>query len=158
LVLVPVALERSNVRERFRLRYIEGDLESNLSLANKLRLEFGVVLPEMPLQEDLDVASYFDAVKESIRGEPRWSVDRNAVVLGFFSFGELLMYRNLDEENWPEGRKLSDHPVIGTLFDETLHERPPQLPEDEHLDRQVHSSEVHQVVDADSSQTLALLR
>ena len=154
---MPVALERSNVRERFRVRYTDEDLEDNLSLMNKLRLEFGVDLPDMPPQEDLDIGRYFDDVEEALSSLPRWSVDRDAVVLGFFTFGKLLMYRDLDEGNWPGGRAPSDHPVIQTLFDESPHERPPQLDEDEHVDEHINPAEVHQVVDADSSQSLALL-
>ncbi len=158
LILVPVALERTNVRERFRLLYTEEDLDENLSLASKLKLEFSVGFPGMPAQEDLDVGRYFDAVEESMGGLPRWSVDRDAVALGFFSFGKLLMYRDLDEENWPEGRGPSDHPVIRTLFDENSRgSEPPQLAEDEHLDKHMNPADVHQVMDADSTQSLALL-
>ncbi len=157
LILVPVALERTNVRERFRLRYTEEELEENLSLTSKLRLEFSVDLPGMPAQEDLDVGRYFDAVEEATAGQGRWTVDRDAVALGFFSFGKLLMYRDLDGENWPVGGGPADHPVIRNLFDEQRHEPPPQLSEEEHLDRHVHPADVHQVVDADSTQTLALL-
>ena len=54
LILVPVALERSSVRERFRLRYTEEEIEQNLPLVNKLRVEFGVDFPEMLPQEELD--------------------------------------------------------------------------------------------------------
>ena len=156
LVLVPVTLERSNVRERFRLRYTEEDLDDNLSLMNKLRLEFGVELPEMPPQEDVDVAPTSRLWRSLSAVSPRWSVDRDAAALGFFSFGKLLMYRDLDGENWPQGRGPSDHPIIRVLFDETSR-TPPQLPDDEFLDGHLDPSEVHQVMDADSSQTLALL-
>jgi hypothetical protein len=96
LILVPVELERSNVRERFRLRYTEEDIRDNLSLMSKLKLEFGVNLPGMPSVEDLDVGRYFEEVEESISHLPRLSVDRDAVALGFFSFGKLLMYLDLD--------------------------------------------------------------
>jgi len=157
LILVPVELERSNVQERYRLKYTEEDLDDNLSLVNKLRLEFGVDLPDLSSQEDLDIDHYFDAVEEALRSHPRWSVDRDAVVLGFFSFGKLLMYRDLDEESWPEGSKLSDHPVIRTLFDESSYEKPAQLSEEEHLDEHLDPADIHQVLDADSSQSLALL-
>ncbi|MDP9485125.1 MAG: DUF3320 domain-containing protein, partial [Actinomycetota bacterium] len=158
LILVPVALERANVREKFRLLYTEEDLEENLSLASKLKLEFGAEFPGMPAQEDLDVGCYFDAVEESVGGLPRWSVDRDAVALGFFSFGKLLMYRDLDEENWPKGGAPSDHPIIRTLFDENPDgSEPPQLAEDEHLDEHINPADVHHVVDADSTQSLALL-
>ncbi len=157
LVLVPVELERSNVRERFRLRYTEEDLGDNLSLRSKLALEFAVELPGLPAQEDLDLDRYFNEVEEAVGGHLRWSVDRNAVVLGFFSFGKLLMYRDLDGESWPEGCGPSDHPIIRALFDEASHEESERLPEDEHLDRHLDPAKIHQVVDADSSQTLALL-
>jgi hypothetical protein len=112
LILVPVALDRSNVRERFRLRYTDEELGDNLSLMSKLKLEFGVDFPGMPPQEDLDLGGYFGAIEQSVSGLPRWSVDRDAMVLGFFSFGKLLMYRDLDWENWPKGGGPSDHPVI----------------------------------------------
>jgi hypothetical protein len=126
LVLVPVTLERSNVRERFRISYTEEDLDDNLSLVNKLKLEFAIQLPEMASQEDLDIGAYFDTVEQAIEGELRWSVDRDAVVLGFFSFGKLLMYRDLDKENWPQGRGPSDHPIIRSLFSENSLEASPQ--------------------------------
>ena len=54
LILLPVGLERRNARERFRLRYPGDDLETNLSLAEKLRRSFGVDLPELPDADDLD--------------------------------------------------------------------------------------------------------
>ena len=158
LILVPVTLERSNVRERFRLGYTEEDLGDNLSLASKLKVDFGVEFPGMPAQEDLDVGRYFDAVEDSVGAFPRWSVDRDFAALGFFSFGKLLMYRDLDEENWPEGRGPSHHPVIRTLFDEdSPKSAPPQLAEDEHLDEHISPADANQVVDADSTQSLALL-
>jgi len=68
-----------------------------------------------------------------------------------------LTYRDLDGENWPAGGGPADHPVIRNLFDEQRHDPPPQLSEEEHLDRHVNPGDVHQVVDADSTQTLALL-
>ena len=157
LVLVPVTLERSNIKEKFRISYTEEDLDDNLSLVNKLKLEFAIELPAMASQEDLDIAAYFDVVERAIESEPRWSLDRDAVVLGFFSFGKLLMYRDLDKENWPWGGGPSDHPIIRSLFSEDPLEAPTQLPEDELLDRHLDPADVHQVMDADSSQTLALL-
>jgi hypothetical protein len=157
LILVPVTLERSNVRERFRISYTEEDLGDNLSLVNKLNAEFAIQLPEITSEEDFEIAAYFDVVEQAIESEPRWSLDRDAVFLGFFSFGKLLMYRDLDKENWPQGRGPSDHQIIQSLFSENPLEAPPRLPEDELLDRHLDPAEVHQVMDADSSQTLALL-
>jgi hypothetical protein len=67
-----------------RLRYTEEELGDNLSLMSKLKLEFGVDLPGMPPQEDL--GAYLDAVEQSVSSLPHWTVVRDAVTLGFFSF------------------------------------------------------------------------
>ena len=98
LLLVPVELERSSARERFRLRPNDEDLEVNLSLAEKLRADFGIDFPELPESAALDVGRYFDAVAAAVGDQSGWSVDHDAVVLGFFSFGKFLMYRDLDED------------------------------------------------------------
>jgi very-short-patch-repair endonuclease len=157
LVLVPVMLERSNARERVSLVYTEDDIGENLSLSTKLRLEFGVSIPQMP-QENLDVNAYFDDVETLIQSQPRWFIDRNAVALSFFSFGKFLMYRDLDEEVWPDGTKPSEHAVIRALLgDDGLTTSVPQISEEEHLDSHLKPDEVNQVVNADSSQVLALL-
>src|SRR5262245_38133567 len=79
LILVPVALERSSARERFRLRHDGEDLGLNLSLAEKLSADFRIVLPEIPDVDELDVAGYFDAVARAVQGQPRWDVERDPV-------------------------------------------------------------------------------
>src|SRR5215203_4126699 len=67
------------------------------------------------------------------------------------------MYWDMELWSGRRGRGPADHTVMETVFDENSHEPPSQLPEDEHLDKHVNPADVHQVVDADSSQTLALL-
>jgi len=53
LMLVPVTLDRQAANVRFRLRYSEGDINTNLSLQEKLRVDFQVTLPEVPDLEEL---------------------------------------------------------------------------------------------------------
>ena len=157
LVLVPVALERSNVRERFQLRHTGEDSGENLSLMEKTRAEFGVTLPSISDAEDVNVEGYFDLIEEAIQFLPRWAVDRKSVVLGFFSFSKFLMYRDLDLEIWPDGAKPTEHPIIGALLHEGFDEPAPTISSDDHLDQHLTPSQVHHVVDADGSQTLALV-
>ncbi|MDP6550066.1 MAG: DUF4011 domain-containing protein, partial [Dehalococcoidia bacterium] len=156
LVLVPVALDRSSARHRFQLRHTGEDSGENLSLLEKARNEFGVTLPSLPDAEDLNIDSYFDAVTESIVDLPRWSLDRASVVLGFFSFSKFLMYRDLDVDNWPEGVKPTEHPIMGALLHDGFDEPPTSIGIDDNLDRHLSPSDVHHVVDADGSQTLAI--
>ncbi|MBA2377124.1 MAG: DUF3320 domain-containing protein [Rubrobacter sp.] len=160
LVLVPLQIERSSVQERFHVEYTGDELEENLSLASKLKLDFGISLPDMPAADDgFDVSGYFDEVEKAVAREGRWSVDRHAISLDFFSFGKFLMYRDLEEERWPENGKLSLHPLIGTLLGEHGSEGAPpsSVADDENVDRHITPSEARHVVDADSSQTVALL-
>ena len=88
---------------------------------------------------------------------PGWTVDRNSVVLGFFSFSKFLMYRDLDVSIWPEGAKPTEHPIIGALLHEGFDEPAPTISGDDQLDQHLTPSQVHHVVDADGSQTLALV-
>ncbi|MEA2630213.1 MAG: hypothetical protein QOE66_432, partial [Chloroflexota bacterium] len=159
LLLVPVELERSSARERFRLRASDEDPEVNLSLVAKLRADFGIDLPEHP-EGDAEAPGadrYLDAVAEAVRDQPGWEVDRGAIVLGFFSFGKFLMYRDLDEASWPDEARPSDHPILRALIHEGFREPPSPVGDDEPLDGFIGPADLHQVVDADSSQLLAIL-
>jgi hypothetical protein len=157
LILVPVALERSSARERFRLRYSEEDLGPNLSLAEKLKADFRLTLPEVADPDELQLASYFDAVSEAVREHTRWTVDRESIVLGFFSFGKFLMYRDLDDASWPEAIKPGQHPILRALIADGFGASAQAPDENESLDDRLAPGDGHHVLDADSSQCLAIL-
>ena len=162
LLLVPVELERSSARERFRLRASEEDPEVNLSLVAKLRADFRIDLPEFPDAEaDPDTPEaaerFLEAVALAVRDQEGWEVDRSAVVLGFFSFGKFLMYRDLDEASWPADAQPCDHPIVRALLHEGFREPPSPVGDDEPLDGIIAPADLHQVVDADSTQLLAIL-
>ena len=84
--------------------------------------------------DELDMAAYCGAVAESVAGRAGWSVDAVSVVLGFFSFGKFLMYRDLDAANWPEGAGLGEHPILRALLAEGFREPPADVGDDEDLD------------------------
>ena len=159
LVLVPVELDRKSVRAGFRVSYTDEEVGGNLSLRAKLHLDFGVRIPDLPENSDtLDLSGYFRAVEKAIDGKDRWQVDREAVELGFFSFGKFLMFNDLDADHWPEEASPADHPVIGSLLgDEGFSEPTTLIREGDHLDEHLAPDDVHHVVDADSTQILAML-
>lgn len=158
LVLVPVELERSGARELFRMRYTEGDLETNLSLSEKLRAEFALELPAVEKEDDeFEPGAYYDEVARRIEGRVGWEVLRDRIALGFFAFGKFLMYRDLDDENWPEGAKPSDHPLLRALVRDGFHEPPARIGAEENLDDCLKPGDLNLVLDADSSQTLAIV-
>ena len=150
LVLVPVELGRVDANSPFHLRYTGTDIGDNLSLRLKLRLDFGLELPELDT-DALDLPNYFATVQTAVSTMPRWQVDETAVALGFFSFNKFLMYNDLDPANWPESPP-SQHPTLQAILSAN------GFSTEETSDIYEGAlAQSHQVVDADSSQTLAIL-
>ncbi|HLK65432.1 MAG TPA: DUF3320 domain-containing protein [Bryobacteraceae bacterium] len=159
LILVPVELERSDARDRFRLRYTGEELGDNVSLAEKLKQNFGVKsFPTLPEADDLDVDLYLAQVQQAVSGRGGWTVDAGAVSVGFFSFAKFLMYRDLDPSTWPVPGSILEHPILTSLLGEAaLPASPSNYREDCLLEDQLGTRELLHVVDADSSQSLAIL-
>ena len=159
LILIPVELERSDARDRFHLKYTGEELGDNVSLAEKLKQSFGIGnFPELPGADDLDVDDYFQKVRQAVIGQDGWTVDSDAVALGFFSFAKFLMYRDLDPATWPAADAILNHGILQSLLgDGGFEPASSNYSEDRLLDDQLQNRDVVQVVDADSSQTLAIL-
>ena len=158
LILVPARLDRTDVRHSFKLKWTGDEIEGNLSLEAKLRNDFGVRLPEMPAEDDLDIEAYLQQVAQAVGRLKRWTVDVDAIHLGFFSFSKFLIYKDLDPAHWPEEAQPADHPVVGALYDpEGFSGEPSTLADGEHIDDHPQAADLHQVLDADSSQTLAVI-
>ena len=158
LILVPVRLDRTDVRQSFKLSWTEDEIETNLSLEAKLKNDFDIRLPEMPREDDLEVSNYLKQVANAVGRLQRWFVDENAIHLGFFSFSKFLIYKDLDASQWPEEAQPADHPVVRTLYDpEGFRSEPAAISEDDHIDDHPNTADLVQVVDADSSQTLAVV-
>ena len=158
LVLVPVEIDRSDARGRFDLSYTGEELGTNLSFIERIRQDFGIEIPELPGEEYLDVDGYFTETSRRIEDMKRWRVDRNSIVLGFFSFNKFLMYRDLDPDTWPEeqGYGPKESTIIRPLFEDGFSEPDAKIGEEDHLDEQLRPEDVHHIVDADSSQALAI--
>lgn len=159
LILIPVELERNDARDRFHLKYSGDELGYNVSLAEKLKIEFGIQrFPELPDLDDLDVRRYFAQLERLVHRQSEWMVENDSVVLGFFSFAKFLMYRDLDPKSWAERKALLGHEVLVRLMgDEGFERAASGYSEDSLLDDQVRGQLPAQVVDADSTQTIAIL-
>lgn len=156
LVLIPVELFRGEAGEAFKLNYTDAELGTNLTLASKLKMDFGIELPVFSEeQEEFELEHYFSEVEKAISREPRWEVARDKIALSFFSFGKFQMYQDLAEEVWPEGKKPSQNAIIEKLFGGGF-ESDSKLLSETPMD--VNKAEAIQLVlDSDSSQTEAVL-
>ena len=163
LILIPVEIDRTSVRARFRIRYTGEDIGTNLSLQERLKSDFDIQLPSIPEVEDLEgfnVQSYYQTVVASIVDVSidetnRWSVNDSAIALGFFSFTKFLMYHDLDAAKWGD-EALLQHPVLQSLLETGFQEPKSTIPDDAQIDDYLNPIETHHVVDADSSQALAI--
>lgn len=156
LVLIPVQLHRKSANAKFKVKALEEDLATNLSLQEKLRSEFHLKLPDLPEAEEIDISAYFEQVEKTIADQPRWRVQRDRMTLWFFSFAKFLMFRDLMPEAWPEGQKLEDRSLVQSLLGEGFRHEPPIIDEHEPLDPKFPPRELMHVVDADSSQAIVI--
>lgn len=152
LILVPVELVRDPRLSTFSLRVRDTEIVTNLPLQERLRADFGLELPEILDDEKFSPKVYFEELSDRIESRSRWSIDQDGMQLGFFSFAKLLMMRDLEPKQWPEGT-FEQHPVLGGLLDGGFERCPPLFGPKERLDPRLQPNDLLHVVPADASQT-----
>jgi very-short-patch-repair endonuclease len=156
LILVPVSLSRPNANERFRIAYSGEEVRTNLSLQQRLQEET-VFLPDLPDLDDLIPTAYASEVAKAIKAQPTWAVETMPLVLGFFSFAKLMMYRDLEPDRWPVSQRLEENRTVQGLLGGGFRELSGALlPDEGPVDRLIDISNTTHVVDADSSQMVAI--
>ena len=150
LALLGVALARSSARAGFRLSTGAEEAEDNLSLREKLKAEFGIVLPPFPDSYAPD--AWADAVRKAVADQPGWSVEPGALSLGLFSFAKFLMHEDLDPER---NTVLAAHPIVQALLGGGALPPADLPPDDADLDALIPVEKLDFVMDSDGSQTLA---
>ena len=153
LVLLPVQLTRLQRGFTFNLTARPDDVTTNLPLLERLRDEFGIELPDIDDNEEWTAEGYFDQVAAATRSKERWSIDRDGMQLGFFSFAKALMFRDLVEENWPGGA-LTGNPLLRELLDtdREVENSPLRFGPRDRLDEHLDPKDIIHVVEADASQ------
>ena len=152
LIMLPVQLVRNQRTSSFDLQCRDDDIVTNLPLQERMKNDFGVDIPEIDDSEDWIPSDYFKDVADTLSGKERWSIDKNGMQLGFFSFAKLLMLRDLDPENW-RTIDLTENQLIKNLLCEGFHTESSLFSEGENIDDKLNVKDIFQVIDADSSQT-----
>jgi very-short-patch-repair endonuclease len=154
LVLVPVELARTSLREPFSLAPADEDPLLNPALQARLLQDFDFRLPAIPEDwEEKTLTAYLDEVEASVRGLPGWRVERGAV-LTLFSFFKGVIHQDLGENE----ARVKAHPLVRALAGEAVGDvlnREP-LPDDRELDAVEPPEKIFHILDADSSQRLCL--
>jgi len=118
LALIPINIVKRRVNRldklyAFEVSFSTEYIEANLSLAEMMDKNFGLKLPEW--SEDSKPEEYFTEVAKVISVKRDWSIHRE-MVIGFFSFAKLRIYKDLDENIWPEGSGPFDHSSVAELL------------------------------------------
>lgn len=161
LISIPVTLLKKEVIgiQTFSLQFTEDDISENLSLREKLRNDFGLILPELD-EDQIDVEGYFDVVNQTIKHQPGFAL-KHKVSLCLLSFTNMLLVRDLDPTKWPQdGGKngLIDHPIVKEVFEGISDDLGTGLGiAGEHPVEEGPGATIPLVYDADSSQHSALV-
>ena len=152
LILLPVELVRNQRTSTFELKVRDDDVTANLPLQERLKGDFGIDLPDVEIDDDSwTPAGYFDDVAATVSSKRRWSIDRDGMQLGFFSFAKLLMFRDLDPKNWPDNA-LERHTLTTGLLYERFEAEENLFGSGSPLDECLSPEDIYHVVDADASQ------
>ncbi|MDR2208711.1 MAG: DUF4011 domain-containing protein [Azoarcus sp.] len=161
LISIPVWLQKKEVTgiQKFSLQYTGDDISENLSLREKLREDFGMVMPELS-EDKIDVNSYFSDIQKIIKESHGFSL-KNRVSLCLLSFSNMWLVRDLDPTKWPQNddkNALTDHPIVRTIFEGNSDGRGSGLSyAEEHPVEEGSNDSIPLIYDADSSQYSALI-
>jgi len=156
LLLYPVTMAYDRLRRQVRLRRLAEEPFPNVTLIEKLRLEYGVELHTLanlePDESGVDVERMIRGVREAIARQSGWEVQDRAAI-GLFSFTKFLMWKDLKEN---EGRFL-ENPVVRHIADRipVLVDQPDVVDPND-IDREIPPDRLPTVLDADSTQLSAV--
>ncbi|HTV03671.1 MAG TPA: DUF4011 domain-containing protein, partial [Luteitalea sp.] len=162
LVLVPVSLRRDSARSPFVLEPGDDEPLVNPALAEWLRRQHDVPLPELPTGEGASLQSFFVQVRDVVatipdaQADPPWRVTTD-IYLGLFAFQKLVMYKDLEAN----AAAVTGHRLVTQLITRrgTVPGGGLGLPDDvrlARLDEAYPPERGAHVVDADGSQSRAL--
>lgn len=159
LVLLPVQLERKSAVAGYIARPTDDDPIVNPALAELLRKNYGIALPDLPdpaeIADDYDLQAFLQAVRDAVAAQEGWEVTTE-VHLGLFAFQKFVMYKDLEGN----AGSFAAHRLIRQLVTrkgevDAVAGLPDDVREME-LDAEFPPERTFQVVDADSSQLRAI--
>ncbi len=162
LMLVPMSLSRLSADAPWELVEAEDDAIDNLCLRERLKQDFGLLLPALPDIDDLEEEGarlkFMDSIRQAIAANERWEV-QDRCALGRFAFPKVAMWQDLGDH---VDSVLSNALCRSIGGDESI---PPQhsfgfkspLPEAAALDDAIAPGEVKTILDCDSSQLEAII-
>lgn len=157
ILLIPMSIERKAERDRYRIRRIDEESRINITLLQKLNVDFGINIDGLdPLPEDesgLDVPKILRIIRDAIKRQPRWKVEDDAS-LTILTFSRFLMWLDLEAN----AEELKKNEVVRHLIEASneLFDPNASFPDLETLDDRYPPSTTFCPLHADSSQLRAV--
>lgn len=150
LVLMPVKLTQEDLFSPFLLSHLDEETTTNYSLEQKLLNDFGIELPH--LTDDNNIDDYLQQVRQAVSALG-WSVETSVTQLSLFSFMKINMYRDLERNS----DKIAGHHIVRFINGEVINDASDLSFISGYKHDNSDPKEVFSVVDADSSQQDAIL-
>lgn len=148
ILLVPVSIKNDSALDPFRIKISDDEIIVNPTFAYKLKSEFNIDLPEFDNEEDIEI--YFSKI-EKLLAKIKWTVSRDCK-LGTFSFLKINMYQDLKANAETIATSNNIRAIMG--------EKDSITGASDNGNSNAYSAfdlmELHNVVDADSSQSEAI--
>lgn len=157
LLLYPVTFRIDRNRKRLHLVRLQDEPLGNVTLAEKLKRDFGLdasALTSLESDENgVDVAGVLRAMRSAIQSRPGWEVLEEAHV-GLFTFTKFLMWKDLEDNE----SVLLSNPLVRHVAASSASAPPVNGQEflPERIDAEVPASQLPCVVNADSTQMAAV--
>ncbi len=161
LIQLEIKKELSKKGYVFRVLSTGEKAEMNLSLAERLKQDFGMEMPEF--EDDDTPEKYLLKVAEILKnatGIPKkeaWRVKRY-ITIGRFRFSQLVMFHDLNSDKWPVNSGVSTNSVIQKLFSGEITSDNQVYAEDYNIDTEIVENTVPLLItSADASQHSAIV-
>ncbi len=159
LLLFPAELKRENIDSPWTLKLTEEEPVPNHSLAQLMKGNFQIQLPELPDQAAGENGSsferhlYYAGIQHVIRHQKRWEI-LDECALGVFPFQKIAMWKDLEENK----DQIASHDLCRAIArDPSIPmTNPGGMPAAKDLDTAVRPIETYHILDADSSQHEAI--
>lgn len=157
ILLIPMSIERTSIRDGFRIHRIDEESRINVTLLEKLRVDFGITFTGLdPLPEDesgLDVPGILRVLRNAIKREPGWRVAEDASI-AILTFSRFLMWLDLEAN----ADTLKENGIVRHMVEMSneLYDPSASFPDMDRLDETYPPSATFCPLPADSSQLRAV--
>ena len=147
ILLAPVTIEVGSALDPIKIKIVDDEIIVNPTFSYKLQSEFGINLPNFT--DEISIDDYFDSI-EAMVAKLKWSISKECKI-GVFSFQKINMYQDIKENAESIAKSGNVRALAGETKTDVSGEGTSSS-----SSKATKIVELHNVVDADSSQSEAI--